>query len=223
MVFIGDVHSHIKEYLAVLEHLNGETSLQVGDMGVGFQGTHLPKLDSRHKFIRGNHDGPAACRLHPNYLGDVGYIAEKDLFYAGGGFSVDGELRKEHTRMAMEAGCEIEIWWPDEEMSPTELVWVETLYELAKPRIVVTHECPTSVQDLLLGPLLLSLPERKQNFGDNRTSPYSRTAVTLEKLLAIHRPELWVFGHYHTNWERNIAGTRFVCLAELATLEVKEI
>ena len=89
--FIGDVHGHIDAYMRV----RGNTpSFQIGDMGLGFPNTALPK-GGEHRFIRGNHDDPAACRKHPNYAGDFGYDPDCDLFYMGGAWSIDGEWRKE--------------------------------------------------------------------------------------------------------------------------------
>jgi hypothetical protein len=43
----------------------------------------------------------------------------------------------------------------------------------------------------------------------------------LEELFNIHKPELWVFGHYHVSRTVEEQGTRFVCLNELETLDVE--
>src|SRR5262245_14865759 len=31
----------------------------------------------------------------------------------------------------------------------------------------------------------------------------------------IHKPKLWVFGHWHRSFDKALRSTRFVCLAEL--------
>lgn len=46
--------------------------------------------------------------------------------------------------------------------------------------------------------------------------------MMLQKMLEIHAPKVWVFGHYHKDWQSNIEGTKFVCLNELCTLNFKD-
>ena len=66
---IGDVHGNIAEYLAICSEC--DRSVQLGDMGLGFKGVYLPSDEvMNHKFIRGNHDDPAACREHPYFIKD---------------------------------------------------------------------------------------------------------------------------------------------------------
>jgi hypothetical protein len=31
-------------------------------------------------------------------------------------------------------------------------------------------------------------------------------------MFELHQPKLWVFGHYHTDYDEVIQGTRFVCV-----------
>jgi hypothetical protein len=39
-------------------------------------------------------------------------------------------------------------------------------------------------------------------------------------MLAIHKPRLWIFGHWHVRFDHIHEGTQFVCLPELATMDV---
>lgn len=100
MRFIGDTHAKFGSYQAIA--LGADASIQVGDFGAGF--AEIPDLGPNHRFIRGNHDNPALCRAHPNWIPD-GH-SENGMFFMGGATSVD-----RHSR------CEGVDYWADEEMS----------------------------------------------------------------------------------------------------------
>lgn len=44
----------------------------------------------------------------------------------------------------------------------------------------------------------------------------SSTGNALNAMLEVHRPRKWIFGHWHTRFLREIGGTEFRCLPELA-------
>lgn len=224
MWVIGDVHGKIDAYLATLENRvpAGEQTIQLGDMGIGFEGVHLPKLERRSRFIRGNHDNPAPCRAHPNYLGDYGYLPEEDIFYIGGAFSIDRESRVEGVS-----------WWRDEELSYTELARAIEAYHKSRPRVVVSHECPRAVSELLLSMLNGGLGHGMYQtypdyYGRKLGCVRSRTACALQVMLEHWEPEHWFFGHYHvtkTLYVANDSGsgfrkTAFHCVGELDCQEV---
>lgn len=211
MLIISDVHGKFESYLRMVKNTDDET-FQLGDMGLGF-GTPLPELDPRHQFIRGNHDSPLACEAHPNYAGDYGYSG--DMFFLGGAFSIDGEM---HQRM-MKSGSR-RIWWPDEELDQDSLDAAISLYKQFEPNLVITHDCPTSITELMLGPMLISPEVRRKQFGDARPNFGSRTGDALQKMFEYNPPSLWVFGHYHMKWDQVVNGTRFVCLPELGVLSI---
>lgn len=213
MLVIGDVHGKFEAYLRIVKYADGET-FQLGDMGVGF-GTPLPFLPSKDTFIRGNHDNPAACQAHPNYAGEYGRLADMDMFYMGGAFSIDGEMRQ---RM-MKTGSR-RIWWPDEELGQNRLDDAISLYKQVEPNLVITHDCPTQITKTMLGPMAISAEFRKKQFGDNRPDFGSRTGEALQKMFEYNPPSLWVFGHYHMKWDQVVNGTRFVCLPELGVLSI---
>lgn len=205
MLFIGDVHGKFEQYLT---KLGTEPSLQIGDMGLGF-GDRAPTMAPQHKFLRGNHDDPGDCILHPNYAGEFGYWddnpGKEGLFFCGGAFSIDKEWRIEYQRRNGQA-----IWWPDEELSEGQLEQAIQLYEKTKPEIVATHDCPESIGTVLLTKVAIGWrPEKRVR---------TRTGVALQRMLERHMPKVWIFGHYHIDADFTVGATRFVCLNELSTL-----
>lgn len=198
---IGDVHGKFKRYHALIEGV--ERSIQVGDMGIGFKlrgGTVAlpdPPLDwfeeGRHQFIRGNHDNPMECVMHPYWIPD-GRL-ENGVMYVGGGLSIDKEYRIPGLS-----------WWPEEELSIPHMQAMVDKFIERKPRVMVTHDCPESVAVALMNnPVKLDFP--------------SRTRQAFQVMFEFHQPELWIFGHWHISFDRVIEGTRFVCLAELECKE----
>jgi len=197
MRFIGDVHGKIDQYLKIIADC--DESIQVGDMGVGFvplPETPFNDYNVEHYFIRGNHDNLSEALYFGNYLVDSQYWNEFGNIYmfVGGAESIDKHYRTE--------GVD---WWRDEELSYAEFQEVINRYEQLKPNVMVTHDCPQSI----VGYLKLSA-----------INDVSATRQALQTMLDIHRPQLWVFGHWHKSLDITIDGTRFVCLNEL---EYKDI
>jgi len=208
MLFIGDVHGSFKKYEYILfkmQHKGGvkgvPCSLQVGDMGLGFRErgegyekdgkTYAPELGPEHKFIRGNHDDPALCNSHPNYAGDWKYFKYPDIFVVGGGFSIDYYWRTPGIS-----------WWENEELTNRQAGQMLRYYKKYKPRIVVTHECPTIVKENVLT-------------NSAKRDITSKTELKLQEMYENHKPEFWIFGHHHRKLELNIGGVHFVGLHEL--------
>jgi predicted phosphodiesterase len=187
MLFIGDVHGKYKEYQQILKEAEPNSSLQVGDFGIGFK--EPPISPTKHKFIRGNHDNPKLCQTIPNYLGDYGFDKNTGIFYVSGGFSMDVNQRT--------IGID---WWEDEQLSIRDLEKTIKLYERLKPEIVVSHECPESIVNKI-----------------HPYSPITKTRTNqaLQVMFETHSPKFWVFGHYHISWSEVIDGCEFRCLSEL--------
>lgn len=204
MIFIGDVHGHIKGLEWILDHdpsTAGKLCFQVGDMGLGFKGVDLRTYPlGRFKFIRGNHDSPATCRGHANYAGDYGYILGHKLFYLGGAWSIDQKWRTEGVS-----------WWQDEELSTVELNSALSLYLDVRPKYVVTHEAPTWAAYRILTYLTGSKNVEFEN---------TRTSQVLQQMFENHKPVEWIFGHYHVDTSFDIGGCKFTCLNELSKYEV---
>jgi hypothetical protein len=154
-------------------------------------------MSDNHKFFRGNHDDPAKCRAHQNYLGDYGYLEDDKLFYVAGAWSIDQARRV--------AGIS---WWTDEELSYDELGKAIDLYVKVKPRFVVSHEAPAIAAKNLLYDL------QGAYFAAKLECSMSRTSEALQQMLAAHSPEQWIFGHYHVDKEFKVEGykTKFRCV-----------
>lgn len=189
--FIGDVHGHIREYLDIISG-DCEQSVQIGDMGVGFEGVDLPTTYAdKHKFIRGNHDDPAKCKAHPAYIPD-GHITN-DIMFIGGAWSIDWEHRTPGV-----------TWWADEQCSYEELNRFIDLAVEKKPKMIVTHEPPEFCVPTMF----------------NGNVIRTRTGQALEVIQELVKPELWIFGHWHINKDMTVNGTRFLCLGELAYVDI---
>lgn len=202
VVIIGDVHGMTKVYNRILaEKWDGRETIQIGDMGIGFR--YLEPRPTNHRFFRGNHDDPALCKKHPNYLGDYGYIKEHGIFYVAGAWSIDWQMR-----------IPGQSWWEDEELSIKELNAAVDLYAATKPRFVLSHEAPSQAARHLLKDLM------GDYFFAKAECSHSRTAQALQSMFELHRPEKWIFGHYHVDKTFKINGTEFRCVGELSQYEL---
>lgn len=199
MVFIGDVHGGFSTLNFLIKD-NKKPYLQLGDMGVGFHGYPYPKrLHNNFKFIRGNHDSPEICHTHSNFLGDFGYLEKQQLFFISGGYSIDKDMRT--------IGLD---WWEDEELNYTQMLAAIDLYNASNPKIVVSHECPTIIKYMMLN----AMP--KLNIT-------SRTEQALTTMFDNHKPETWLFGHYHQTRVIQEDTTKFICLGELEMYDIPEL
>jgi len=209
MIFIGDVHGYFEAYADILKTYNTDQTLQLGDLGIGFPFTasKIIKIPNAgwHKFIRGNHDNPAACRDKKAYAGDSGFFISDDfldgitrrVFYISGAQSLDRNIRTPELD-----------WWKDEELSDSEMEVAISVYRGAYPDIVCSHDCPKVAYDTLkLKDVSL--------FGDKYHQ--NRTSLLLDELYKIHQPQTWLFGHHHTSRFGVHENTKFICLDELET------
>lgn len=212
---IGDIHGKIYDYRSYAlvagvraRHIvEPERSIQVGDFGIGFfsdfwheKEVEWQKEHPQHRFIRGNHDDPALCKTMPGYIEDG--TVEGDVMFIGGAWSIDHAWRT--------PGLD---WWPDEELSYEELDKLGAKYCLVKPRVMITHDCPTSVAwEMFLSKGL--------GLGDNKLIK-TRTGEALQSMFEFHQPELWVFGHWHNTRKLEMNGTTFQCLGELDFVDVE--
>jgi len=206
MKFIGDVHGKYKQYERIISDC--ENSIQLGDMGIGFKRLNPvegkspfypnPSYDKmikgNHRFIRGNHDNPAVCKRHTQYIYDG--RTEDGMMFIGGALSVDRAWRTE--------GMD---YWTDEELTQREFFQMRNIYVEYKPRLMVTHECPDSIADLLL--------HNRAKFAD-----WSITRQAFNGMFEEYKPEAWIFGHWHLDFDQSILGTRFICLNELSTIDL---
>lgn len=207
ITFIGDVHGQTDIYQKMLrQKFEGQRTVQIGDMGIGFKGVGLHRMPENHKWFRGNHDDPAKCRQNPNYLGDYGFFRDENLFWLAGGFSID--------RIYRVPGV---TWWEDEELSWTELQKAIDLYKEVKPRFMCSHEAPSEAAKHML----LGLVGNSDYFAAKMGCTHSRTAEAMQVMLDAHQPEEWIFGHYHVNKSFAWKGTLFRCVAPMDTYTIE--
>lgn len=213
--FIGDVHGKFNAYKRVLAD-SPHPTIQVGDMGVGFRSTDFHKygapsanppydlmVEGNHRFIRGNHDNPEVCAAHTQCYRDGTFDVGRSMMFIGGAFSIDWEWRiKDYS------------WWADEELSTSALQFERDSFAALKPRVMVTHTCPTEICDRHVAEMI-------QPGVPSFRFPPSRTEVALQEMFEAHQPELWVYGHWHRNKDWEVKGTRFVCLDELCTFDAE--
>jgi Icc-related predicted phosphoesterase len=195
--FIGDVHGLFDAYIALTEGL--ESSIQCGDMGLGF-GEELPQLNYNHRFIRGNHDSPEECKKYPNWIKDGTFFEDENIFCVGGAWSIDWEFRQNFERATGN-----KIWWKDEELSVPEFQDIIDNYEKIKPKIVVSHDCPTNAA---------------MKLDSSHKWDKSKTRQAFDVMFEIHEPVFWIFGHHHINAVNLVGKTRFIALAELAWIDI---
>lgn len=212
ITFIGDVHGKTDQYQKKLrQKFQGQSTFQLGDMGVGFSSTpglHKDIMTSGdHRWIRGNHDDPAKCRALADrgYAGEYGYYDKFKMFFLGGAYSIDYMYR-----------IPGRSWWSDEELSYPELASAVDFYIRMKPEIVATHEAPTAAATHMLTQVLGGFRSEKLVCGTSRTS------VALQQMLDAHQPKEWIFGHYHASKSFDWKGTKFTCVNELDTYTITD-
>lgn len=202
MRFIGDVHGKFNIYCDIIRDC--PTSIQVGDMGVGFD--ENPPFDSmskgKHYFIRGNHDNPEECKKNKYWIKDGSCEFLPDLghtMFIGGADSIDKAYRIEGLS-----------WWRDEQLSHAEFERIYDKYVTVRPDVMVTHDCPFFIYHYP------HLNKVWHNADD-------RTAKAFDFFYHEHKPKLWVFGHHHKSFDMTINGTRFICLDELEYKDISSL
>lgn len=198
--FIGDIHGRILDYLPILK--DAENSVQVGDFGLGFGpkdeaeflDSILDSRDGNHRFIRGNHDSPNECKNSSHWIKDGTF--ENGIMYIGGAWSIDQDWRT--------AGID---WWPEEELSYLELDSLVGIYDFLRPKVMVTHTFPISIP--------------RDQFGKKIFGTGSRTELAFERMFDMHKPEIWIGGHWHLSFDNVVDGTRFICLNELEYIDLE--
>lgn len=207
-VFIGDVHSKYRRYKRIMRECTD--SIQVGDIGLGFRRRygvragewhsnppHHAMKRGNHRFIRGNHDNPAVCREHSQYIADG--TVEGGMMFVGGAASVD--------RMHRLEGYD---YWSDEELNIPQLNDLIDKFVAVRPRVMVTHDCPEELAKIMCA---MSGRVEKRHWP-------SRTREAFQTMWSAHSPDIWIFGHWHFSFDSVANGTRFICLAECEAREI---
>lgn len=191
ITLIGDVHGKYQEYADIVKSCN--YSIQLGDMG--FKYDILKDIDStRHMILPGNHDNYSICYEYSHFLGDYGYnrLNTIDFFYYRGAYSIDRQYRT--------IGID---WWQNEQVDIESFIEARELYRSVKPDVVLSHDCPEQIAQLMLKP--------HQRMYQNITG------WGLGELYKLHEPKVWIFGHWHESRTIIYGNTKFICLDELET------
>lgn len=87
------------------------------------------------------------------------------------------------------------------------------LTSAAKPRVMVTHDCPEEVAQEMV---------KITHMGIKMNPEFaSRSRQAFQSMWSAHSPQVWVFGHWHHSFDHVLRGTRFVCLAELEWKDIE--
>jgi hypothetical protein len=192
MIFVGDCHGLFPRLGAICRKHPCDIIVQLGDMGIGFGRDNQFPAERSLRWIRGNHDNPAISREMPGYLGDYGR-AFNGAFFVSGAYSMDKNFRT--------PGLD---WWLEEELTPEQSCAAIALYGETKPSIVFSHDCPEEIQHKMVPGRVIR----------------TRTTQVLQEMLERHRPDMWIFAHYHSSKTVRTKGTEFVALSELEEFTV---
>jgi predicted phosphodiesterase len=209
LTLIGDCHGKIPELQRIFAQQHPDAiCIVIGDVGFGFR--EIPDFGPNRKSFRGNHDDPAKAKSHPSSLGDWGFLGEPgtelgEVFFLAGANSIDAAGR-----------IPGRSWWADEELSRDELEAALGEYVKRKPRVVITHEAPFRLHPLLCAKAILK-DRSCAGWGEPRGNP---TAFALDEMLQYHQPDIWVFGHWHSNIKFKHQKTWFVCVDELSAYRI---
>lgn len=205
---IGDCHGAIRAPLknTILSETKNRTyrqltqeceySVQVGDLGFNVQ--DLEGIDYvNHRYVMGNHDYYDENFTVLHSLGDYGFTNHGglDFFFVRGETSIDKENRTPFVD-----------WWPNEELNYSQAESCIDLFAKVKPDVVISHGCPLDVLKIINNQFY------KQYGG-------SFTTKLLQTLFEYSAPKLWLFGHYHADFNRVINGCNFICINELRYVE----
>lgn len=197
---IGDVHGRIGDYLALTKDC--DFSIQLGDLS--YDWSILEKVDPKnHKLLPGNHDAWPDIEQYKDWLlypyGMVKF-GSWEAYFVAGAYSIDRGLRMKDYD-----------WFPEEELPFTELYKAYVVYTHIKPKVVISHELPTEMIDLLgMKGIRLDPPFKIK----------STTQQTLQMMLEAHRPKEWYGGHWHLDASKKKDGCYFRCLAECSYKDI---
>lgn len=227
MRIISDCHGKFNHLVEILQKTSDDV-VQLGDLGFSDIYIKLQKYlgDFPHDFmvVGGNHEDYHCWQDFDFFLGDYGYNSKHDFFFVRGGYSVDKYLRISNDRRIHQTIVREELltlyresghysWFPQEEL--LDEIFEKCLQEYAqvKPEVMLTHDCPRSISNIISKPTVLRMFHLPDNFC-------SRTGQWLQKMLDVHRPRIWVFGHFHMYFDQEIDGTRFICRPELEYVDL---
>ncbi len=213
MRIIGDVHGLYDRYYNIAK--DAEYSFQLGDFGFhnAWNALSYSDLDPlKHRVGQGNHDPHADVHNFKHFVGRYGAvdIGSHRPFWIGGALSIDLVYRVAHWLQANRDPSQ-QTWWAEEQLCLEEMEDCRKQYSEAKPDLVISHTAPSAVINLFAD-------HKPGNILDHYGWGFDYQDITsqfLTSLWNIHKPKLWIFGHFHVSYDAITSGTRFKCLAEL--------
>lgn len=203
---IGDIHGQFNDYRKYsIGDFDGPT-IQIGDFGIGFgQSAYwyttvdAHQNDGTHRFIHGNHDNLTLCKTMRGFIPDG--TVEGHTMFLGGAWSIDNPSAPPGWYRRT-PGVD---WWEDEECTAAEFDLFLDIYATMKPRVMITHDCPSSVSH-----------EMFFRTGLVKGIEYpNRTAAALQRMYEVHQPDFHFFGHWHNTVHLKLGNTHFQCIGEL--------
>lgn len=190
---IGDTHGK-----AMDASMYPDGAIQVGDFNLAGYDSWKPKDGVRIAFIDGNHDqftsidksGDCPQEIQPGlFYLPRGWVCGKVMFL-GGAESIDHRNRHVGHDMFLE-----------ESISQSD--FGKAISYDKQVSVMITHTCPNFV-----GPQILH--------GAKETMS---SEIALTRLWEKFKPALWIFGHFHKDFDKIIDDTRFVCIPTLKSRE----
>jgi hypothetical protein len=170
---ISDIHGDYLSYIGLINDPSISASIQLGDLGLQYL-EFLEQIDPNlNKIIMGNHDKWDDVDKYPQMLKYCGecHLGSFSFFYIAGAYSIDKAYRIPGVS-----------WFKEEEMTHIQGIECIKLFEIVRPDIVCSHDCPNVAFNIMT-----------QNSGSNG----SITRDIMDACLERHKPLYWYFGHHH--------------------------
>lgn len=179
-------------------------TLQIGDIGWREDLDIMPILSpDYHKVLYGNHDD--YDNILPHSIGDYGIITHGNVTFGfvRGEFSID-KFRRLDAASIRKYG---KTWWEQEELSYLKMLEALDFFKERDINLFVSHGAP----DFLIHHLV----------DEVKYAP-SMTSKLLTEIHDQANIKNWVFGHYHRNQTLQSNKTDFLCLNELAYVDITD-
>jgi hypothetical protein len=232
IVILGDAHGHWPELNELLararDRLNAQAAIQVGDLGIDratlktFARCHGRFVLPMHA-IDGNHDDhpfiARACRR-----GHTAEWAERLNLY----FQPRPSTANFAGTVVGFLGGALHVVRPQQHgilsgapnyIRRRQAIAAAELFDRERPALVVTHSCPSGIGIGMCGhpDLESGLHENIIQAGFDPGPVGDRGEASLRLLWdrMLHKPQHWVFGHFHISWCQGIEQTTFACVPAL--------